>query len=657
MAHSDKTSEIRERIRLEDLVRDYNIPLRPAGGSRLTALCPFHAEKTPSFGVNVERQFFHCFGCQESGDIFTFVQKMENVGFVEALEMLAQRAGVILDRSPGAHAARGVKKAVHDALAFAADHFHRLLLEDRRAEPARAYLRSRGIRPETWERFRLGYSLPDWDALLREAVAKGHAQDVLDKAGLVRESHRRQAAQTGGGERRVYDAFRGRLMFPIADGQKRVVGFGARALGDDTPKYLNTPKTMVFDKSQVLYALPLARAAIEKEKRLAIVEGYTDAIAAHQEGLEFFVAGLGTAFTRENARRLRGLANRVDVIFDGDSAGQSAAERSLELLVAEELDVRVLTLDRGEDPFDVIMKHGADAFRERLDADAVGVFEFKWRRTVGALGESEGGANAVGRAFDEVLDLLARVPNVVTRKLHARELAERLGVVSAEEVERRLLERTQRLGARAPGLSRAGPRGAAFGRRRETERPRDRVPEPAGDGAVAGSGVRGGSAGPGLEEIIIETLLIEPDRAAVRWSEIPAGTLDGAGVPPGIASIARALGSQIAGGQIDVELLVGLLDTQEAVPLLARLLARIDEARLSEDGRRGAGVIDTDEQWRRCLREIERARNDRKLEDLRARKERARVTGDADRLLALEREYCDLLRKMKRAPEMRGERR
>jgi DNA primase len=712
----DKIQEIRDRIRLEDLVRDYNVFLQPAGGRRLRALCPFHSEKTPSFYVNLEDQYFICFGCKAGGDIFTFLKRIENVDFPDAAEMLARRAGVLLDsdrpggrtqgRADSSFARR--KSALFEALGLAQKYYHQLLLQDPRAEAARAYLLKRGLRRETWERFGLGYSLPEWDAFLRFAVKNGISHEVLEQAGLVRP--RASQVEAAG----VYDYFRGRVMFPIADGQKRIQGFGARTLGDEHPKYLNTPTTPLFEKGQVLYGLPQARGAIEREKRLAIVEGYTDVLAAHQEGLEFFVATLGTAFTAENARRLRRLAPRVDLVFDGDFAGQSAAERSLSLLVGEDLDVRIYGLQGGKDPCDVLLEIGGERFRRQMEAEALGIFEFKWRR---ALGHTQGATPAakelspgdLARALDEVLDLLLRVPNVVARQLYVQQFSEKLGIPAAS-VEMRC--RSRRLQGQRPPLSPAAERrpgqqagGSAASDESGARRPWEPLGAPAGapsgppdalvhgrdrergplrsPGALAGPSQRlstglaagngsalrtaaGGSAAhldidnPCLEEVILEVMLADPESAASRWGQIPRGHFDRPDLPEDLRAVARAIEGQLRRGSLERQQLLACLDHLEAAPLLARIQGRIDRDRgyAGEEGgsntagvkgnSRGARRENLDETWERCLREMERGALRQRLRAVEGQMNEAREAGDAERLLTAEREYRQLLREWAR---------
>ena len=591
--------EIRERVRLDELARDYGLVLKRTG-DRCVALCPFHNEKTPSFHIRPDQEFFHCFGCKKSGDVFDFVRFMEHVTFPEALEILARKAGIALEfeGGRGQGPSRGEKTAIFDALGLAADFYHHLLMKDPRGEMARRYLLDRGIPRESWEKFQLGYTLPDWDAFLKVGLQKGLQPEILEKAGLVR------ASQRGGTG--FYDYFRGRVMFPIADAMKRVIGFGARTLGDDQPKYLNTSRTPVFDKSQVLYGLPLARAGIEREGRLAIVEGYTDAIVAHQEGLDFVVASLGTAFTSDNARRLRRLAPRVDLIFDGDDAGQGAAERSVELLVAEEIDVRIYSVVDGKDPCDALLAMGGEKFRQRLDSDSVGIFEFKWRRTIGSITDDQHGAAATARALDEVLALLNKVPNVVMRKLYAQDFAERLGI-SVADVAARLRKMQPRSPVRSEPENRPAPESA---------------PDP--------------NAAPSLEEVVLECLLSDPGRAAERLEDVPDDFFN----QVDNQCIARAIARQVRDGSVQPGRLMGILDMPEASMKLASILARVEDS----NGASGVLSLDSEEKWSLCLVDIRRAALLRKRRELEGLKVQARAQGDKEGLLEAERQYIRVLR-------------
>ena len=537
---------IRGRVPLEDLARHYDLHLIPAG-RKFKALCPFHQEKTPSFWIDVDKQFYYCFGCEAGGDVFRLVQELDHVGFVEAAEILARRAGIVLDRRPQSRDAAHRRLGLYDALEFAAEFYRRVLLDEPRALVARQYVAKRGIDEPTQARFRLGFAPPEWDALLTAARRAGHSVDALERAGLVR------PRQDGSGH---YDYFRARLMFPIGDAQGRVIGFGARTLGDEQPKYLNTPATPLFDKSQVLFALAHARAGIRREQAIAVVEGYTDAILAHQAGLDYFVASLGTAFTAENARALRRQAPRVYMIFDGDAAGQSAAERSLELLVGEDIEVRVYTVTDGKDPCDAVRALGGAEFRARIERDAVDLFEFKWCATAGSP-EAARSPQARASAVGDFLRLVAGVKNPVTRRLILRDYSERLGLRDSD-VEA-LLEKAVREGARAATRERRRDGGAPDDRGSMSSapgRPPSAAASPrAGDRPLrvvgpanerAGNGVRlvgsaaGGSAAGGgsvarreskpldpLAEIVLECLFALPENAEVIWERAPAGLFAG----------------------------------------------------------------------------------------------------------------------------------
>jgi DNA primase len=600
VAESSKQA-IRQKLSLEDLLRDYSIQLIPSG-RKLKALCPFHAEKTPSFNVDVEKQYYYCFGCQEGGDIFRFVQTMHRVDFPQALEILARRAGVeLVYDAPGAGATGAARErgrtllAMHDALSAAREFYHRFLLEARAAEPAREYLRRRRIAPEMWERFQLGFSPPEWDALVTFASSKGIAAHVLEAVGLARRR------SEGGG---LYDYFRARVMFPIADVQDRMIGFGGRTLGDDTPKYLNTPKTQVFDKSQVLYGLAQARAGIRREGRIGVVEGYTDAIMAHQAGLDFFVASLGTAFTTENARRLGRLAPRALLVFDGDDAGQRASERSLDLLVEESLDVRIYTVRDGKDPCDAILALGGEEFRRRFDHDSVGLFEFKWRRTVESSAAAGGGPAAKARALDEFLDLLARVPNVVARKLYLREFSERIGL-REDDIEARM-----RQVARHP--------------RQAAARPEER-PAPPGDDLQA------------LGELAIECLVALPHRAGELWPQLPQAIFEGSPLRP----IASAIERLVGGGAFSPAGLIEGVEEPGAAALLPRILSRIED-------RDGNPSRDYDQAWAGLQRDLRRFEKRRRVAELKKLVATEEEKGGTESLERLRREYFDAWRELKK---------
>jgi DNA primase len=358
-------------------------------GRAFKALCPFHNERTPSFYVFPESQHWHCFGCHESGDIFTFVQKAQGLDFPEALRYLAEKAGVSLDEQPGYDAAQQRELAAQrerlrqlneDAQLW----FHQALLRLREAAPARAYLQSRGLTGETVIAFGLGYAPDSRDALCRYLLSQGYSEQELINAGLAREPEDGQG---------LYDYFRNRIIFPIRDPRGQVIGFGGRALGDGQPKYLNTPQTALFEKNSVLYAIDRAKEAIKQANQVIIVEGYIDAIMAHQYGTRQTVACIGSAITEKHIQQIKKLARRITLALDPDAAGMAATEhgiqealRSLERTIVpvplpvppqerrgqaggaraiirleEEVDAQidVLLLPAGQDPDEVIRQNPA----------------------------------------------------------------------------------------------------------------------------------------------------------------------------------------------------------------------------------------------------------------------------------------------------------
>jgi DNA primase len=336
-------------------------------GSRFKALCPWHDDHNPSLELNPERQSFKCWSCGVGGDIFDFVKNIEHVEFPEALRMLADRAGIVLERQPTAAAApEGPSKSdLFEVNAWAKEIFAASL---RDSSEAMSYVEGRCLSLASVERFGLGYAPEPRGWFLGQARRRDYGVEVLEAAGLV---------GRGDGIGPARERFRGRLIFPIHDNLKRTVGFGGRILpnveramsdqGRHVAKYLNTPETVLFHKRTLLYGADLARAAARQAGWVAVVEGYTDVIAAHQVGLENVVGTLGTAIGEDHLDGLERLADRVVLVFDGDEAGMSAADRSLELFLASKLDLRVLTLPAGLDPCDFLIRRGAGAFRELVD--------------------------------------------------------------------------------------------------------------------------------------------------------------------------------------------------------------------------------------------------------------------------------------------------
>ncbi len=343
-------------------------------GNDLVGLCPFHGEKTPSFHVHPDRGFFKCFGCDAAGDVIRFVQLHDNLAFVDALRVLAKRAGVELEaEDPRAARIRSEKESIYHANDVAARWFHRVLVGEPEGESARAYVAKRGLTNETIVAFGIGFAPDRWDGLVHELTREGVDLDIAAQAGLLK-----------AGQRGHYDFYRGRLMIPTRAVTGETIAFGGRLIGEGEPKYLNTATTPVYTKGRFLYALGAARRAAQREGSIVVVEGYLDCIALHQAGIAHAVASLGTAFTPEQARELRKATENVFLCFDGDAAGAAATAKSIDLLVAEGLDARIVTLPPGEDPDSYVRANGGDAFRGRLAA-APSWVQFKFDLDLEAL--------------------------------------------------------------------------------------------------------------------------------------------------------------------------------------------------------------------------------------------------------------------------------
>lgn len=405
--HSEATlAAIKQAIGIVELVAGYNLPVIRAG-SKFKALCPFHDDHNPSLELNPDRQSFKCWSCGAGGDVFDFVKDYERVDFPEALRMLAERAGVALENPSGGAGTRGPSKSDLAAVNSWAEGVFAEALG--RTPEALAYVSERGLNQESIERFRLGYAPDTRDWLSSRARRDGFSSELLERAGLVVVSKEFSGSS--------HERFRGRLIFPIHDPRGRTLGFGGRilpaaeralaALGKGAAKYLNTAETLLFQKRKVLFAADLARAAAREAGWVVVVEGYTDVIAAHQVGLKNVVGTLGTALGDDHVVALRGLADRVVLVFDGDDAGQSAADRALEFFLGHEVDVRVLTLPSGLDPCDFLLKEGAEPFRHLVDRAvdplAYAIERAATRFDLNSLEDSR-------RASEWVLTILSRVP-------------------------------------------------------------------------------------------------------------------------------------------------------------------------------------------------------------------------------------------------------
>jgi len=409
--------EVRNAVNIVSVVSEY-VPLKKRGRNHV-ARCPFHNEKTASFSVNEERQIFHCFGCGLGGDVFRFLMQIERLSFPEAVQLLAERRGITLptaDTSAPAVSA-GNKKDMHNAMAEAAAACRQALLSSSEGKPALDYLRSRGVSLETMERFCLGFSPAGGNFLTTLLQKKGFSVETLVDCGLCRRS------EDGN---RIYDYFRGRIMFPITDVQGRTVAFGARAMDDRPPKYLNSPETRLYNKSRNLFGLSHSRDAIRKRGSSVLVEGYMDCIIPFQYGVDNIVASCGTSLTPEQVELLGRYARDVVVSYDADSAGQNAAQKSLELFLEGDFNVRVLSLPDAKDPDEYIRAAGVDEYRKR-EKEAVPWLEFVLEKAV----REQGGFDDPKKkalTLNAVLPYLAKLANEVERSEYVALLARRLKI-------------------------------------------------------------------------------------------------------------------------------------------------------------------------------------------------------------------------------------
>ena len=443
MIAEEKIAEIRQAARISEFISPH-VALKRRGRN-LTGLCPFHEEKTPSFSVDDERGFYHCFGCGTGGNVFKFLMAIEGLSFPEAVRKVAERYGIDVPEQGGAKAAPSRDRYYHTN-ASAARYFRRCLLETPAGRPVLDYLSRRGVGDEVAETYLLGASPTSGDGLVRWLRKEGIDASTARELGLL--------VERGGA---LQDRFRGRLMFPIRDAQGRVVGFAGRSIGDDAgPKYLNSAESPVYHKSRVLYGLFEAREALRSVSTLILVEGYLDAIALRQAGVASVAATCGTALTAEQARMIRRQADEVIVVFDGDGAGTAAAARSFPVFTDAGLWPKMVVLPAGEDPDSFVRASGLEAFEQCLDR-AVPLVDAFVEFTAQAAG---GGPSGAARAAAELSAVLARLDNPFERDVLIRKAALWTGIsedvlrrqASAETVRSRPTRRPPALpGAKTPG--------------------------------------------------------------------------------------------------------------------------------------------------------------------------------------------------------------
>lgn len=409
---TDIVEQIRDRVDIVELIRQY-VPSLKRAGKTYKACCPFHKEKTPSFTCSSEKGLFYCFGCQEGGDVFAFLMKIENLSFREAVEKLADMAGLEYHPTQAMTGEELRRANLRKIMDFARGYYHKLLFSNA-GEHARAYLKSRNLTKETCQHFELGLS-PAAGVLLRQAQQAGYTAENLKDAGLC--------VQTDYGLR---EYFRHRLMFPIWNQRGDTVGFGGRILGEGEPKYLNSPETVLFTKSHVLYGLNFAGPEIRKQNRAVLLEGYMDVIGCHQAGVTYTVAPLGTSLTAEHAKLLKRYTQNVVVLFDPDEAGLKAALRGALLLTQEGLFVKVASLPDGLDPDEYIAKYGKENFESILN-NALELIAFALARQM-ALYDQPLSAQAKTTIVSELAQIIVAQPDEIVRREWVKLVAERLGI-------------------------------------------------------------------------------------------------------------------------------------------------------------------------------------------------------------------------------------
>ena len=422
MAFSESfLTELTERNDIVDVVSGY-VRLGKKSGSNMFGLCPFHSEKTPSFSVSPDKQIYHCFGCGKGGGVINFIMEIENLSFPEAVEFLAKRAGMQMPEEENDRESR--KRSRMLALNRDAARFFYTQLSTPQGGAARDYMAKRRIGPATAKNFGIGFAPDTWDSLEKAMREKGYTDFELFDAGLVRKG------QKGG----YYDTFRNRLMFPVIDVRGNVIGFSGRILGDGEPKYMNSPETLVFNKSRNLFALNLAKKS--KSGYIILSEGNIDVVSLHQAGFDSAVASLGTSLTPEQARLISRYTNQVIIAYDNDGAGIKAAQRAIGILEKLDLKVKVLRLNGAKDPDEFIKLKGADAFRNLLEASENQI-DYRLRTVTDKYDLSVDEQKV--EFLKEASDLVARLPGSVERQVYAMRVAAMSGVsadVVTKEVER-----------------------------------------------------------------------------------------------------------------------------------------------------------------------------------------------------------------------------
>ncbi len=409
----EKIDEVRNAIDIVDLIGGF-VKLKKRGKNFL-GLCPFHTEKTPSFNVSPDRQMYHCFGCGVGGNVFTFVMEYEKVSFLEAVRSLAEKVGIALPQGSSADdQVVSEQEDLYNVCREAGLFYYKALTESGEGKFAVDYFHKRGFTDETIRTFGLGYAPNSWDAIIQFGEQKSFSSSILEKAGLARKRD----------DGTYFDYFRGRAMFPIFSSTGRVVGFGARKLREDDPlgKYINSPETLIYNKSKILYGLYQAKETIREKDFAVLVEGYADLISVFQAGIKNVVASSGTALTVEQILLVSRYTKNITIMYDADSAGSSAALRGVDLILEHDLDVRVASLPEGDDPDSFVKKNGGTAFQKILD-EAVSFVDFiaQAYERQGKLKTPEGQAQVVRT----IIQTIAKMKDELKRNFYIKRVAEK----------------------------------------------------------------------------------------------------------------------------------------------------------------------------------------------------------------------------------------
>lgn len=406
----DVIDQIQGRVDIVEVISQY-VPLKKVGRN-YKAPCPFHNEKTPSFIVSPDKQIYHCFGCNAGGNVFSFLMKYENIQFPEAIEVLAEKAGVVLPRNISRSAESLYASQLYSANESACQFFESCLFNNKNA---RDYLISRGLSEETIKKFKIGYAPDSWDGLLSALKKKGIDGVMAEKAGLV-------ISNDKGG---YYDRFRGRITFPIIDMKSHILGFGARVMDGSLPKYINSPETPIYSKGRNLYGLNFSKDHIKSKGYALVVEGYLDFIVPFQAGIQNIIATLGTALTVDQIKLVKRFGKTVVMVYDPDEAGEAASLRNLDLFISEDVGVYIAELPVGYDPDSFIKKFGADDFI-KLIKSSKNLFDYKLKKLEGRFDIKT--SNGKARIAGEMLPTLARINNAVLRSELLKKLAVSLDV-------------------------------------------------------------------------------------------------------------------------------------------------------------------------------------------------------------------------------------